>query len=81
MGAFGGTGYASKSWHFCDLNHDGRVGWPDFAVFAAQWLDTGCSAPTWCTGADMNHDGSVNWGDFAPFAANWLWGTPDYWGP
>ena len=56
------------------MNRDGSVNWGDFAVFAANWLATGCCAPNWCCDADMNHDGDVNWGDFTVFAFYWLEG-------
>jgi len=55
-----------------DLNGDGAVNWQDFAVFAGQWLASGCSDPDWCDGADLNHSGNVDWADFAVFAGQWL---------
>jgi len=55
-----------------DLDENCYVNWGDFGVFAAHWLESGCSALTFCGGADLDQNGEVNWTDFGIFAANWL---------
>ena len=65
-------GDANHPYSIGDLDHDCRVNWSDFAVFAAHWAEAGCVAPTWCGGADLNQGGEVTWGDFGIFAAHWL---------
>jgi len=49
----------------------------DFAIFADQWLHTGCaSGNAWCKGADLNHNGSVMLDDLMQFIDDlWLFGS------
>ncbi|MGA2093665.1 MAG: hypothetical protein ABSH16_09700 [Sedimentisphaerales bacterium] len=45
----------------------------DFAYFAGQWRQTGCSlSNNFCGGADMDFSGTVDIADLAIFADNWL---------
>ena len=55
-----------------DLDHNCRVNWADFAIFASHWLQSPCTDPNWCGGADLDNSSQVNWDDFAIFAAHWL---------
>jgi hypothetical protein len=55
-----------------DINYDGTVNSVDFALFASQWLQTGCGE---CGGADLPGDGQVNWADLRELAKWWLAGT------
>ncbi len=58
---------------FCDLVFDGIINFNDFAMFAANWLDEGCSeANGWCDQADFTFDSSVNGRDLAVLADCWL---------
>lgn len=58
-----------------DLNLDGGVDFADFAVFADNWHDSGCTACSWCNCADLDHNGEVNFSDLEIAADNWLGGT------
>ena len=53
-----------------DLNNDCVVNFPDFAIFAADWLNSvpNISEPN----TDFNGDGTVNAKDLAVFAGQWL---------
>ena len=55
-----------------DLNYDGVVDFKDFALFAENWLQTGCEPLFFCYDRDLNQDGSVNTEDLMLFAENWL---------
>ena len=48
-----------------DLNHDGVVGFVDFAMFCDGWLDSGAPA------ADLTGDGRVDMADFAVMSEQW----------
>jgi hypothetical protein len=52
-----------------NLFNDGLVNFLDFAMFAAQWLETACDA---CGGADLTGNGQVGGDDLREFAENWL---------
>jgi hypothetical protein len=52
-----------------DVDFDGNVDFPDFAVFAGHWQDTTCGACGW---ADLTGDGTVDVEDLAELAENWL---------
>jgi hypothetical protein len=67
MGAYGGTGQASKNGNPADFNVDNTVNFADFAQMAEQWL---VGQP--CI-EDLNHDGKVDSADLIIFAENWLW--------
>ena len=67
MGAYGGTGQASKNGNIADLNIDGRVNFIDFALLGNLW------GSTQKTIEDLNGDGIVNLGDLDIMATNWLW--------
>ena len=49
--------------------YTGELGMSDLAVFAAQWLDTGCGV---CGGTDLDDDGDNDMNDWAIFAGYWL---------
>ena len=57
-----------------DLNLDGGVDFADFAVFADNWHDSGCTACSWCNCADLDHNGEVNFSDLEITVDNWLGG-------
>jgi hypothetical protein len=59
---------------FCDLVFDGAIDFADFALFAARWLDEGCSSQTnaWCSGADFTFDSKVDGSDLTVLADCWL---------
>jgi len=67
MGAFGGTGQASKSGNIADFNIDDRVNFIDLAKLGKLW---GASQKTI---EDLNDDGIVNVDDLEIVATNWLW--------
>ncbi len=52
-----------------DIDFDGNIDLPDFAILAGYWYDTDCGA---CGGADLTDDGIVNFDDLAELAENWL---------
>ena len=72
MGAYGGTPEASMSLstvgNIADLNNDGTVNLPDFAIVADTWDIHGALLPE-----DLNRDGCVNTVDLGIFVDNWLW--------
>jgi len=55
-----------------DLIEDGYIDLYDIAAFSDQWLDSGCSAESWCFGADINNSGNVDFVDFALLSQHWL---------
>lgn len=69
MGAFGGTGEASKSpdgWAFLgDLTNDWQVDANDLQLFGDYWLDAGQYIP-----ADLDRNAAVNFHDFAILAGD-----------
>ena len=71
MGAYGGTGQASRSpenWALLgDLTNDGTVDFEDYAVFARYWSDS-----TECVPADLDLIGSVDFSDLALLIEQWL---------
>lgn len=58
-----------------DLSLDGGVEFADFAFFADNWGDSGCTACSWCNGADLDRNGDVNFSDLKIIVDNWLEGT------
>ena len=58
---------------FCsDLAPDGRISFPDFAMFASHWLDDSCSSVNgFCDGADLDYSGGVDIVDLALFWNHW----------
>lgn len=48
--------------------YDGKLGIPDFAFFAQQWLQPNCG---FCAGADLTGDENVDMNDLFIFAQNW----------
>jgi hypothetical protein len=58
---------------FCDLVNDGFINFADFAMFASNWLNVGCSdANNWCQEADFTLDAYVGFDDLAYFVECWL---------
>ena len=54
-----------------DLDQNGKVDFPDFAIFSREWgVDS--NDPNRLSIADLNKDGSVNIADLATFVGNWL---------
>jgi hypothetical protein len=64
-------GFDAKPFYAGDIDDDDDVDGPDFALFAANWGDTGCGL---CAGADLTGDGNVDFYDLKEFADNWLAG-------
>ncbi len=57
-----------------DINNDLVVNFDDFASFAGQWLNIGCSEQNeWCQYCDFDQDGAVDTGDLEVISTNWLW--------
>jgi hypothetical protein len=54
-----------------DLDGDCDVDFADYALFTAEWLDSGCGA---CGGADLTGDTNVDSYDLSEFTDNWLIG-------
>ena len=52
-----------------DLDFNGAVDLPDFAIFAAHWRRIDCGI---CGGADLTGDGKVMMDDVGEFTENWL---------
>ncbi|MDI6448712.1 NosD domain-containing protein [Anaerobaca lacustris] len=92
VGAYGGTAQASMSLsdtgHPADLNHDGRIGPDDLALFVDKWV-----LQEDLLAEDLDRDGSVDFRDFVTFADAWgstppapapptpnpmTWATPPY---
>jgi len=67
MGAYGGTGQASKNGNIADLNIDGRVNFLDFAQLGDLW---GANQEAI---EDLDNNGTVDIGDLDILATNWLW--------
>ena len=58
---------------FCELVRDGIINFEDFAVFALNWLNEGCSqANEHCQHADVTLDAYVDFEDVSLFAECWL---------
>ncbi len=58
---------------FCELFRDSIINFKDFAIFALNWLNEGCSgANEYCQHADMTLDTYVDFEDLALFAECWL---------
>ncbi len=56
-----------------DIDYDQDTDLADLALFAAQWLETGCStANSFCSEADINGDSFVDLTDYSIFAKHWL---------
>lgn len=55
-----------------DFNADSIVDFADLALFASNWLQTGCSEPDWCGGRDLDTDGDIDTNDLILFASFWL---------
>ncbi len=51
---------------------DGIVNIYDFNCLAIEWLNTTCTADSWCNNADFNQDGSVDLSDLNLLADKWL---------
>ncbi len=76
--ADGGIGFRVSEGPACpsaDLNGDCFVDMEDLAVFASEWLRTGCVTPDWCGGADMDTTGEVGLSDLAKQVSQWLTGV------
>jgi hypothetical protein len=54
-----------------NVDGDCDVDMTDYALFAQQWLQTGCGL---CNKADFTSDGNVDFYDLSELAANWLAG-------
>ncbi len=59
-------------WPTADLDMDGVVRMPDFAIFSVPWKSADCQQPDWCDGSDLNKDGVVDIYDMAQLAKYWL---------
>ena len=57
-----------------DIDGSGVVDIEDVRIIAENWLSTGCSCPSYCSGADLNTDGRVDLYDMAIIAMEWLEG-------
>ncbi|MGA1980722.1 MAG: right-handed parallel beta-helix repeat-containing protein [Sedimentisphaerales bacterium] len=58
---------------FCELFRDGIINFKDFAIFALNWLNEGCSeANERCQHADVTLDAYVDFEDAQLFAECWL---------
>jgi len=55
-----------------DLNHDNKVDFADFSVFALHWLEVGCLEPSSCYGADIDLNSNVDFSDLRSLFENWL---------
>jgi hypothetical protein len=55
-----------------DIDTDGIVDFTDFAILAAQWLDSTCSDPYWCDEGDIDKSGAVDITDLDLLTQNWL---------
>jgi Dockerin type I domain len=55
-----------------DIDGSGVVDIEDVRIIAENWLSTGCSCPSYCSGADVNLDGVVDLYDLAMIAMDWL---------
>jgi len=56
-----------------DLDGDCDVDFVDYAQFAEEWLNSGCTNLNgFCNGADIEIDGTVNTTDLAKLAQEWL---------
>jgi parallel beta-helix repeat protein len=77
MGAFGGTAEASMPPHkwaiLGDLTNDGTLDLLDLALWAENWLNSGCELA-----ADLNRDRVVDLLDFTLLAEDWLHQTSWY---
>ncbi|MHC4583218.1 MAG: GLUG motif-containing protein, partial [Planctomycetota bacterium] len=73
-----GVDYPRLTWQFVigDFDGDAKVGFADFAIFAAHWLGTDSSF--WCAGGgtDLTNDGKIHFDDLREFAENWLQPQP-----
>ncbi len=54
------------------MPQDCYVNFLDFAVFASEWLNVGCTGPSWCQGADIDEDTAVDDFDLELFVEDWL---------
>jgi len=67
MGAYGGTGQASKNGNRGDFNVSGSVDFEDFAEFSEKWrVDHTCIE-------DLTNNGFVDFADLLLFTETWLW--------
>jgi hypothetical protein len=55
-----------------DITGDGDVDMADFAMLAAEWLNSPCTDPVWCDDADIDHSGAVDIEDFIIMVMDWL---------
>ena len=54
-----------------DLNHNGKVNIPDYAILSQSWYTFDCCS---CGGADLTGDGIIDQSDLIIFYSNWLEG-------
>ncbi len=73
-----GVDYPRLTWQFVigDFDGDAKVGFADFAIFAAHWLQTDSSFFCGDGGTDLTNDGKVDFDDLREFAENWLQPLP-----
>lgn len=67
----------SRSWQIevvnADVSRNGIVDYEDFAMFASNWLDTGCQQSNlWCSLSSLDGDSAVDHDDLSILAATWL---------
>jgi len=67
MGAYGGTGRASKNGNIADFDVSGIVDFVDFSDFARRWQEQDVCIE------DLDKDGVVGFLDLEIFTDNWLW--------
>ncbi len=54
-----------------DLDGSGDVSFPDFAILAWYWLNSGCASSSDCGGADLTGEGDVTIEDLLIYVENW----------
>jgi hypothetical protein len=54
-----------------DINQDGLVNCSDMEILIANLGTSGCSEPSWCSGADLDRNGVVDMADLAILVDHW----------
>jgi hypothetical protein len=55
-----------------DINKNDRVDNVDLGLLGANWRQSGCAAPLWCSGSDIDKNSAVDTLDLLVFAEHWL---------
>lgn len=58
-----------------DIDSDGDVDFPDFAIFARYWKNSGCIPNSTCSRADLTGDTDIDTDDLVLFTDSWLKGV------